>query len=184
MIYVTISTGIGGGVIVNGELLHGANGIGGELGHITVLPEGPLCGCGQRGHLEAVASGPAIVKFVRTEIDRGQNSSLKELDEFTAKEVGEAADNGDRLAKQAFDQAGLYIGRAMADYLHIFNPSAIVIGGGVSNVGSLILDPIQSAIQRYTLSKYYLEDLIVSTAQLGDHAGLLGAYAIARERSD
>lgn len=182
MIYMTISTGVGGGVIINGELLHGTVGIAAELGHVTVLPDGPMCGCGQKGHLEAVAAGPAIARYVRAEIARGESSILADLSEFTTKEIAEAARNGDKLAKKAFDRAGLFIGRKLADYLHIFNPSAVVIGGGVSNAGSLILDPIQSAIKQYAFSTHYYEDLVISAAQLGDEAGLLGAYALARER--
>ncbi len=113
LLYLTISTGIGGGVICGGRLLHGARGLGGELGHVTVLPGGPLCGCGQRGHLEAVASGPAIARWLQNEIQLGGRSTLAGEKQITAHQVADAARAGDALAQAAFRRAGEFLGQAV-----------------------------------------------------------------------
>lgn len=132
VLYLTISTGIGGGVISSGRLVLGKRGLATELGHITVLPDGPLCSCGQRGHLEAVASGPGITRFFRDQLAEGKASILKAGQEFNTRDIAEAARRGDTLALSAFNQAGKYLGQALADFLHIFNPSIVILGGGVA----------------------------------------------------
>jgi len=180
MIYITVSTGIGGGVILDNQLLLGERGMAGELGHITVLPDGPLCGCGQRGHLEAVASGPSIARWVELELGQGIPSILKAGHSLTAKEVASAASQGDALAKAAFQRAGTFLGRTFADYLHIFNPTAIIVGGGVSRAGPLIFDPIRAAMQSSVMSPQFLDNLTLTTAALGDEVGLMGALALAQ----
>lgn len=179
IIYLTISTGIGGGVICDGRLLQGARGLAGEMGHITIIPDGPLCGCGQRGHLEALASGPAIAAWVEQEICQGVPSSLPTGVVITAKMVGEAAANGDELARAAIARAGTYLGRAIADFTHIFNPALIILGGGVSRTGPLLLEPLQAALREHVISPSYVDDLALATAALGDEAGLTGALALA-----
>ncbi len=179
LLYLTISTGIGGGVILNDHILHGARGLAGELGHLTVLPDGPLCGCGQRGHLEAVASGTAIARQARAALESGIPSELSLHPPPAAKQIAEAAAKGDALARELLAQAGYYIGVALADYLHIFNPTCLVIGGGVSRSGDLLLDPLRAAMQAHVMSPEYLKNLTVTTATLGDNAGLMGALALA-----
>jgi glucokinase len=124
LVYITVSTGIGGGVIIDDKLLLGVHGLAAELGHVTVIPEGPLCGCGQRGHLEAIASGPSIARWVQEEIHQGVPSLLPGDRSLSAKEVALAAQRGDELAAEALARAGTYLGVAIADCLHIFNPSA------------------------------------------------------------
>ena len=181
LIYLTVSTGIGGGVICDDHLLIGQRGLAAELGHVTVVSDGPKCGCGQRGHLEAVAAGPAISGWVKEQLANGLESSLSEFDTITTKQVAEAARAGDRLAQAAFRRAGTFIGHAVADFLHIFNPSIIIFGGGVSLSGDLLLDPVREAIPERVLSEHYLDNLTIVTAQLGDDAGLMGALALARE---
>jgi glucokinase len=181
VIYMTISTGIGGGVIIDDHLLLGDRGLAAELGHVTVIHDGPLCGCGQRGHLEAIASGTAIARWVEEELKRGSVSSLVNERPVTAKTVAKAAHAGDKLAIAALDRAGRYIGQALADYLHIFNPTAVVLGGGVVQSGDLLLNPLNEALKEHVLTKHYLDRLTISTAQLGDNAGLLGALAMARD---
>jgi glucokinase len=180
MIYLTISTGIGGGVITSGRLLLGAHGLAGEMGHITVVPGGPLCGCGQRGHLEALAAGPAIAAWVEQEIAGGVPSCLPPGEKLTARMVGEAAAAGDELCTAAIARAGAFIGRALADFSHIFNPSIIVLGGGVSRTGPLLLDPLWSALTDGVISPSYTDGLVLTTAALGDEAGLTGALALAQ----
>jgi glucokinase len=179
LIYITVSTGIGGGVIIDNQLLLGSRGLAAELGHITVIPDGPLCNCGQRGHLEAVSSGPAIAHWVEQELSQGIPSSLTTDRPITAKEVSAAASKGDELAKAALARSGTYLGTAIADYLHIFNPSIVIIGGGVSQSGEAFFAPLRTAMSEHVLSKKYLENLTLTTADLGDDVGLMGALALA-----
>jgi glucokinase len=180
LIYITVSTGIGGGVIIDDQLLVGLNGLAAELGHVTILPDGPLCGCGQRGHLEALSSGTAIARWTAEQLSMGVKSVLTCDQPLTAKMVAIAAKGGDRLAINALERAGSYLGLALSNYLHIFNPSIIIIGGGVSQAGPLLMEPMWAAINKYSLSQYYLEHLTISRAALGDEAGLIGALVLAR----
>ncbi len=180
LIYMTVSTGIGGGIICEDRLLLGHLGLAAELGHVIILPDGPICGCGKRGHLEAVASGTAIANYVRGELAKGVHSSLREIEQPSARDVSEAAAQGDELACAAMQRAGDFIGMALANYLHIFNPTLIILGGGVSRSGDLIFEPIRAALQKYVIAPEYLQDLKVTTAELGDDAGLYGALALAR----
>ena len=179
LVYLTISTGIGGGVIIDNRLLLGAHGLAAELGHVTILPDGPMCGCGLRGHLEAVAAGPAIARWVEQQLSNGVPSSIKMVKPLTAKEVGEAAKAGDSLAISALERAGTFIGSLLGDYLHIFNPSIVIIGGGVSKTGDLLLKPMRTAMEKHVYSPFYLDDLVLTTAALGDDVGLIGALALA-----
>jgi glucokinase len=179
LLFLTISTGIGGGAIVNGKLMVGHRGLAGEFGHITIIPNGPLCGCGHRGHLEAVASGTAIAKYVVERISLGVESSLAGVPNPSAADVSQAAAAGDALAIQAITSAGTYIGHTLADYLHLFNPSIVILGGGVISAGSLILEPIKKALPEYILGHSYLEQVQIVTASLGDNVGLIGALALA-----
>jgi glucokinase len=185
LIYLTISTGIGGGVIIDNKLLVGSWGLGAELGHMTVEPDGPICSCGQHGHLEAVASGPAIASIATARIEAGQISVLKEKlesnEKLTAVDVGEAAQAGDQLACQVIEEAGEYIGRHMADLAHAFNPEIFVIGGGVSQLGPLLFKPIERALEAHVMSLAYTMNLQIAPAALGDDAGLIGAMVLASQ---
>lgn len=180
LLYLTISTGIGGGVICDDRLLLGTQGLAAELGHVTVLPDGPLCGCGHRGHLEAVASGTAIAHYVADELAHGVPSSLAQLANPTGRDISLAAEQGDPLAKSALARAGTYIGYALANFLTIFNPSIIILGGGVSRSGSLLIEPLRAALADRILSPEYLQGLVITTASLGDDSGLLGALVLAQ----
>ncbi len=186
VLYLTVSTGIGAGVIVNDRLLHGAHGLAGELGHMPILPDGPLCGCGQRGHLEAVASGTAIARAAREALAAGEVSSLASLSAPpTAADVARAAHAGDALARRILAEAAGHLGRALAGFLHIFNPSIVVLGGGVVQAGAVFLQPLEAALRAAVMHPAYLDGLTLTTAALGDDAGLLGALALARaQRSD
>jgi glucokinase len=178
VLYLTISTGIGGGVISDDHLLLGSRGLAGEVGHITVLPDGPLCGCGQRGHLEALAAGPAIASYVQEQIKGGAESTLKGTEKITAREVSEAAAQGDALSILALERAGTYIGQALATFLHLFNPSIVIFGGGVSLSRNFPLGSVKAALEKNVMDKSYLKDLVIATAALGDDAGLMGALAL------
>jgi len=184
LLYITVSTGIGGGVIIDNQLLLGAHGLAAELGHITVIPDGPLCGCGKRGHLEAVTSGPAIARWAEQEISQGIPSSLPVNRPLTAKDVSNAAIHGDELAQAALARGGTYLGIAIADYLHVFNPSMVIIGGGVSQSGESFFGPLRTAMSEHVLSKKYLEDVTLTTSALGDDVGLMGALALAQTLDD
>lgn len=179
LLYLTISTGIGGGVICNDRLLLGEHGLAAELGHVTIMLDGPLCGCGQRGHLEAVASGTAIARYVAEQLQQGVPSSLSEIAKPTGRDISMAAEQGDPLAKSALARAGTYLGYALANYLHIFNPSIVILGGGVSRSGSLLIEPMRAALSERIVSPEYLQGLVITTVELGDDAGLMGALALA-----
>jgi glucokinase len=180
VLYLTISTGIGGGVIINDRLLQGFHGMAAEVGHMVVLPGGPLCGCGHKGHIEALASGPSIVRYVLEELEAGARSSLKRDDKLSAREIADAARAGDALAKSAFERAGKYLGIAVANLLHIFDPSILIFGGGVSQSGPLLFDPFEASLKEQIITPRYLDDLVITTARFGDDAGLLGAFAFAQ----
>jgi glucokinase len=180
LVYLTISTGIGGGVISNDHLLQGFRGMGAELGHMVIDVDGPLCGCGQHGHIESFSSGPAIVRYVNEQIRAGTQSSLQTQPDLTARHVADAALKGDALAISAFERAGHYLGIAVANYLAIFDPSLLVFGGGVSQVGDLLFDPFKESLRKHVFHPHYLDNLVIAGAALGDDAGLLGALALAR----
>ena len=180
LVYLTISTGIGGGVISNDHLLQGFHGMGAELGHMIIDADGPLCGCGKPGHIESFSSGPAIARYVKEQIQAGRASTLQTYSELTAREVAEAAQQGDALAILAFERAGHYLGIAVANYLAIFDPSILVFGGGVSQVGDLLFKPFKESLHKHVFHPHYLDNLVITKAALGDDAGLLGALALAR----
>jgi glucokinase len=180
LVYITVSTGIGAGVIINDQLLLGYHGLAAELGHTTVIPDGPLCGCGKKGHLEAVTSGPSIARWAEQELKRGVPSSLPVNKQITAKDVSLAANQGDKLSQDALARAGTYLGIAIADLLHVFNPSIVIIGGGVSQCGDAIFSPIRAAMIDHVISPKYLDGLTVTTCSLGDEVGLIGGLVLAQ----
>jgi len=181
LIYFTISTGIGSGIISDGKMLLGARGMAAELGHVTIYPDGPICSCGQPGHLEAISSGTAIAKWVRERVAGGKPSILASEETITARAVAQAARKGDALALAAFERAGQTLGIAIVNFLHIFNPTLIILGGGVSKSIDLLLPHINAALDKYIFAPGYLDNFKIVTAALGDDAGLLGALALARE---
>ncbi len=184
MIYMTISTGIGGGVILNGQVYSG-RGLAGEVGHMVVWPDGPLCGCGRHGHLEAISSGTAIARIARERLAGGALSSITELvggdlTQVTAKVVGEAAQAGDPLALEIVTQAGRYLGIHIASLMALLNPDMFVLGGGVTKLGDLLFKPMHEAIHEYALHPRYWENCPIVTAQLGSDVGLIGAAALVK----
>ena len=178
--YLTVSTGIGGGVIVNDRLLQGHHGLAGEVGHMMIDPDGPPCGCGGIGHVESFANGPSIERYVRDQISAGAETTLPSNANLSTKKIAEAAIQGDKLARSAFARAGEYLGMAVANYLAIFDPSIVILGGGITQVGDLLIDPLKESLKKRVLHPRYLEGLVITTALLGDDAGLLGALALAR----
>jgi len=181
LLYFTISTGIGGGAIIQDTLLEGDFGIATEMGHVYLVDDGPLCGCGKRGHLEALASGTAIENYVNQKIKEGEKTSLAKGS--STKDVADAARKGDKLAIAAFDRAGFYLGRGIANYLHIFNPSCVIFGGGVAQSGELLFRPFKKSLKEHILSQKYLENLQIKNAMLGDDVGLIGALEYLKDRT-
>ncbi|MCZ2126196.1 MAG: ROK family protein [Anaerolineales bacterium] len=182
-LYLTVSTGVGGGVISDGRLLQGYHGLAAELGHSIVDPNGPLCSCGFNGHLEAFSSGPAIARYVLQELDNGATSALRRDESLTARQIAEAAHQGDELALRAFRRAGEYLGIGVASFLHAFDPSILIFGGGVSQAGRILFDSFEESLKKRVFHPRYLEGLVITRAQLGDDAGLLGARALAEIKS-
>ena len=174
--YMTISTGIGAAVIDAGHLITGFRGLGTEKGHITIVDDGPVCSCGKRGHLEALASGPGIAAYVKKKMDEGAATSLLADPAPTAEMIAMAAKKGDQLSIDAFKMAGYYLGIGIANYLHIFNPSCVILGGGVSFSGDILMEPLLVSLKEHVISPEYLADVEITHAQLGDDAGLIGAY--------
>ncbi len=186
MIYVTVSTGIGGGLILDGRLYRGSCGMAGEVGHITLMRHGPLCGCGNRGCLEALASGTAIAREARERVAHGVPTLIavlaeKDPERITAKLVAEAASQGDAEAQEIMAEAMNYLGIGMANLVNLFNPELIVIGGGLANIGEKLLEPVQRAIRRHAYAAL-AQAVQVVPAELGDDVGVLGAAAVALTR--
>ncbi len=185
LLYLTIGTGIGGGVISEGRLLLGKRGLAAELGHMQSQDSSVRCGCGQYGHLEAVAAGPAIARAARRRLMEGEPSALRRLkgapEAVTTQDVGRAALQGDALARSVLEEAGSAIGRHLASLVHAFDPEVIVLGGGVSLIGPLFFEPIERALRTHIMHPAYLEGLRLAPAELGDEAGLIGAMILARD---
>jgi len=180
LLYLTISTGIGGGLIFENQLINGANGMAGEVGHVIAVPDGPMCNCGKRGHLEAVASGTGIARYVKEKLAAGVPSVFPADASPSAKEISDAAHKGDKLSIEAYESAGFYLGRTISDFLHILNPSILILGGGVSMSGDLLLKPMKASLEKHVISPEYISHLTITTAALGDDAGLLGALALSQ----
>ncbi len=184
LLYLTISTGIGSGVIIDNHLLLGQNGLAAEFGHVTIDPDGPLCGCGHPGHIEAFASGTAITKYVHQQLASGRESLLTKSDNPGGKEINEAAQQGDALAIEAFQRAGKYLGISIANFIHMLNPSIIILGGGVTQAWDLLTKPMMEEIEKTILSPQYLKNLVITQAKLGDDVGLKGALALLLTEND
>lgn len=186
LVYVTVSTGIGGGIIIGGQLLRGTKVSIAEVGHMVVDPNGPVCNCGGRGHLEALASGTAIAHIAVGRILRGEGSSITtmvggDVSKVKAYEVIQAARAGDVLATEVIRDAGMNLGLAVVSLIHIFDPEAVIIGGGVSNAGDLLLDPIRSVVAERAMPDFLDRAKVVRSA-LGDDSGILGAVAFAMDK--
>ena len=187
LIYLTVSTGIGGGIIVNGELYSGTSGCAGELGHMTIDANGPECNCGNRGCLEALASGTAVANEAKRRIKEGDCSLLTDivsgdLEGITAEKVAMAAHSGDRLAMEVISRAAGYLGVGMVNLVNIFNPEMIIIGGGLSKMGELLLEPARQVVEQRAFPLCAGTVRIV-TAELGDDAVVLGAAFYARQQT-
>jgi len=179
LLYVTIGTGVGGGMVLDGRLYHGASEGASDIGHMVLEPLGVVCGCGKRGCLETLASGPAIARQAQAALRRGEASGLSALnvESITAQDVVEAAKRGDILARGIMLAAGECLGIALAYYVDINNPELILIGGGVCAAGDLLLGPIREAIRQRALPANARAAKVV-LAGLGQDSGVIGAAAL------
>jgi glucokinase len=188
-ILITVGTGIGGGIIINGEVYRGRWGVAGEPGHYRVVPEGRLCGCGNRGCWEQYASGSALVAEAREFARRSPGAAVRLLqlgggipEGITGPCVTRAARDGDEAALRCFGIIGRWLGEGLADLAAILDPSCFVIGGGVSEAGDLLLIPARAAFENGLTGRHYRQFAEVRLAELGADAGLIGAANLARRR--
>lgn len=184
VILLTLGTGVGGGIVIDGKVYHGAAGYGGELGHIMVDPSGPVCGCGNEGDLESIASASAMARYAR---DRARvdhiPTLLKELcggniENITSKMVHEAALKGDAVALQVIERAGRALGIGCSTLVVAFNPDIICVGGGGSNMGDMLFDHARKELEKRVFFHSHFQTPIV-LADLGEEAGIVGAGGLA-----
>ena len=184
VLFVKIGTGIGGGIIADGHLQRGSQGCAGEIGHICVDPDGPVCSCGNKGCLEAMAAAPAIAAKAERCAAEGLSPILREVSnergDLTARDVGEAASLGDYHALQIIRESGRLVGQVLATLVSTLNPSLIVVGGGVANIGHSLLAEIRSAVYRRSLP-LATRDLPILLSELDQEAGVTGASVLAAE---
>ena len=181
LVYLTISTGIGGGLVIDGRPYRGAGGNAVELGHLTVRYDGRRCACGRRGCLEAYASGTSIALRAREALARGRASSLVGIADVTARDVAAAARAGDSLAVEVWSETTAIVGSAIANVLNDYNPDLVVLGGGVTRAGDLLLGPVREVAFSQALPPARRSAEIV-LARLGDELGVVGAATVAFER--
>jgi glucokinase len=183
MLFLTLGTGIGGGVVIDGKLRLGPLGAAGELGHQTILPDGPLCGCGNHGCLETLASGPAIgaegVRLLRS----GLAPKLHELvggnaDDVTPRQMALAAEAGDAAVREVIMRAAVYLGIGIANMVSAIHPDLVVLGGGVASIGPLLLDTVRATV-RCRVRMFPADGVCIERSVLGAKAGLYGGIALA-----
>lgn len=184
LVMVTLGTGIGGGVVINGEVLHGANGMAGEIGHIAMLPEeGPPCNCGKTGCLETLSSASAVARMGRQAAEDGSSPALQALYKgngtISARDVVEAAAQGDQAALDIISKSAYYLGLGLSHIANSINPDKIVIGGGLSKAGDILFDPVKESFALFSLNRVN-EACEIVPAQLGNDAGVVGAAWVAK----
>lgn len=178
VLLINIGSGIGIGIIVNGELYHGNSGFSGEFGHIPMNPEGELCYCGKIGCLETMASGTALVKKSQEMIKTGKNTIISQnvgnnIEKIKLKTIIDAAQSGDLFAIELLEEAGEYLAKGISILIHLFNPETIIIGGEMADAGNLITDPIQQKLNKYTMLRLK-QDTSLKLSELKEKAGLMG----------
>ncbi|MGG3913431.1 ROK family glucokinase [Rossellomorea vietnamensis] len=187
IVCVTLGTGVGGGVITNGDIVHGVKGAGGEIGHITVVPEGGYqCNCGKTGCLETVASATGVVRLANEKLDATeQESTLRALRDshgsISAKDIFDAARDQDGLALAVIDQLAFYLGLSLANLGNGLNPEKIVIGGGVSKAGDILLQPVVKFFKQFSFPTVRTSTHL-SIATLGNDAGVIGAAWLVKNK--
>ena len=185
LLCVTLGTGVGGGVITNGQILHGVNGMAGEIGHYTSVPDGgAACNCGKTGCLETIASATGIARLAMEKLgDYPESVLIATYDKsaaITSKDVFEAAETGDKLANQVIEEVSFHLGLALANLAIALNPEKIVLGGGVSKAGQLLLAPLEKQFKRFALARV-AEGCEFKVATLGNDAGVIGGAWLAKQ---
>lgn len=186
VVYITVSTGIGGGIIADGEIFHGSQGYAGEIGHVSLDLHGPLCNCGNRGCLEALSSGTAIARQAAEVLASGRPSRMMEIAameghrQVTARHVFTAAELGDEAAREIVDRAIEYLGAGLAGMATLLDPEIFVIGGGVSLSGDSFFQPLREVFCRRAVGPVS-ENVEIVPSGLGDEAGIAGAVLLAAE---
>jgi glucokinase len=187
MVCVTVGTGIGGGLVLNGAVYRGAHGVGAELGHLRVVPNGHMCGCGNRGCLEQYASGSALVREARALASAGTVFAARLLElaggdpeKITGPMITGAARDGDGASRELLTDLGRWLGEGLASFAAILDPAVFVIGGGVSAAGDLLLAPATDAFRRNLTGRGYRPEAEIRVATLGNDAGIVGAADLAR----
>lgn len=186
MVMITVGTGIGGAIVMDGKLMLGPQGSIGEIGHHTLDPDGPRCGCGNFGCMEALCNIKAIVDRCIRKIQQGRTTQLAEMVEgdwtrITPALIDQAADNGDALAREVMEETGMWIGIGVSNMINILNPEVFVIGGGVAQAEETLFDPIRRTIAARAV-KLQASNCRVVPAQLGDEAGVRGGIALVRDQ--
>jgi glucokinase len=184
--YVTVSTGIGTGIIINRKIYHGKNGVAGEGGHVSIDYRSPYrCGCGTLGCIEALAAGPAIARRARVMLEQEHNlpSLLRDmthchLEKISPLMIEQAARKGDRVARAVLDETGFFLGVWLAGMITLFDPEAIVIGGGVASIGKPLFDKIKETIPQYTINRSLAAKTPIIPAKLQKNVGIYGAAAV------
>jgi glucokinase len=178
-IMVTLGTGLGSGFVANGQLVYGHDGFAGELGHVVAVREGRSCGCGRQGCLETYASATGIVRTANEWLgSRATNSSLKGLEPLSARDIGEAAAEGDALALELFEYTGKILGQCLADIIAITSPQAIILFGGLANAGDLLFEPTRRHIEASVLRNYKGKVNLLPSSLPDADAAILGASAL------
>jgi glucokinase len=180
IVYVTLGTGIGGGIIIDGKIYEGASGAAGEVGHIIIDPDGPPCNCGARGCVEALASGPAIAREAKRAIADGRSPIMAQLAggaRPNAELVLRAAQQGDDVARDIIQRAGHSLGIGLIGVLNCLNPEALILGGGLIGLGDLYLEPAINTAKSAAFEQI-MADVTITIAALGERSGALGAAAL------
>jgi glucokinase len=178
LVYLTVSTGIGGGVVLDGRLRRGAAGQGGELGHIVLDWQGRRCGCGQRGCAEAYVSGTAIAARAADAVAAGEPSTLSAVETVSARDVAVAARGGDPLARRIWDESTAMLGRVIAVIINVYEPELVVLGGGVTRSGDMLVEPVRAAALAQAMPPAAAAARVELSAH-GPQVGVLGAAAVA-----
>ncbi|MFC2020571.1 ROK family protein [Chloroflexota bacterium] len=186
LILLTLGTGIGGGIIIDGKLYIGPTGSAAEIGHMVIDANGPECSCGHNGCLETLASGTAVAREAINRISQGEKSSIAEMvkgkiEAITAETVYLAAKDGDSLALEAIAKAAYYLGLGVVNLVNIFNPEMVIMGGGMANMGDLLLEPVRGMVKERAFP-LLAQSVRIVTARLGNDAGVFGAAAFALEQ--
>lgn len=175
----TLGTGVGGGIIIDGKIVEGYAGMAGELGHMSIVPdlEAIQCGCGKMGCLETVSSATGIIRMAKDAVERGDRTSLSQVENIMAKDVLDAAKAGDEVATRIVNRAAYYLGKSMAMIAIVLNPQYFIIGGGVSKAGDFLFDQIREVFEKYTQDQAK-ENVKIVAATLGNDAGVVGAAGL------